>query len=171
MHMIKLTNRMLNKYIIDGNDKVTKWAEDNLPLNYGHLEGGESVTYRAILGYEYKDEGKIPTIDPITSAIKLYRRPRGDKLLSIKNLSKHAHEGDKLDFHVCNGEETLIVSQSNDNRVKFNIPTLSRVASTSMIVPLSLIKGYISINISGGPKFEKITQNSQTDAEFAGWGT
>ena len=99
MHMIKLTNRMLNKYIIDGNDKVTKWAEDNLPLNYEHLKGGEHVTYRAILGYEYKDEGKIPTIDPIISAIKLYRRPRGDKLLSIKNLSKHAHEGDKLDFH------------------------------------------------------------------------
>tara|TARA_B100000941_G_C28384340_1_gene489148 strand:- start:14 stop:475 length:462 start_codon:yes stop_codon:yes gene_type:complete len=153
--MIKLTNRMLNKYIIDGNDKVTKWAEDNLPLNYGHLEGGESVTYRAILGYEYQDNGtSLPTIEPIASAIKLYRRPRGDKLLSIKNLSKHAHEGDKLDFHVCNGEETLVSS-----------------TRPLRMVQLSLIKGYISICISGGPKFEKITQNSQTDAEFAGWGT
>ena len=41
MHMIKVTNRMINKYIIDANKVVTKWAEEEMPLNYDHLNESE----------------------------------------------------------------------------------------------------------------------------------
>ena len=92
MHMIKVTNRMINKYIIDANKKVTDWVDEEMPITYGNLQGGQSVTYRAAIGRGYY-------LDDIqASTLKLYRRPRGDKLLSIKHLAKYAKVGDFICF-------------------------------------------------------------------------
>lgn len=86
---IKLTQRMLNKSIIDANKTVTAFAKDWLPVNYDHLENGKRCGFDALLVTDDKT---------IKSQLRMYRRPRGDELLSIKGLKAVAKAGDTLTF-------------------------------------------------------------------------
>ena len=80
---IKLTKRMLTKSIMDANKSVQALA-DEIDYSYNQIANGEKVTIDAL----YEDD--TPT------EVRLYRRPRGDRLLSVKNLRKFASEGDTL---------------------------------------------------------------------------
>lgn len=80
---VKLTKRMLTKSIIDANKSVQQLA-DEINYSYNQIANGDKVIIDAL----YEDD--TPT------EVRLYRRPRGDKLLSIKNLRKFASEGDTL---------------------------------------------------------------------------
>ena len=80
--IIKITQRMLNKSIIDANKSVTAFAKEHLPVDYDHLENGAKVVFQAIF-----DDGT-------RTELRMYRRPRGDELLSIKGISKRAKVGD-----------------------------------------------------------------------------
>jgi len=80
--IIKITQRMLNKSIIDANKSVTMFAKEYLPVDYDHLENGQKVVFRAIF-----DDGT-------STELRMYRRPRGDELLSIKGLINRAKVGD-----------------------------------------------------------------------------
>ena len=80
---IKLTKRMLTKSIMDANKSVQRLA-DYIDYSYNQIANGDKVIVNAL----YEDD--TPT------EVRLYRRPRGDKLLSVKNLRKFASEGDTL---------------------------------------------------------------------------
>ena len=80
---IKLTKRMLTKSIMDANKSVQALA-DEIDYSYNQIANGDKVIVNAL----YEDD--TPT------EVRLYRRPRGDKLLSVKNLRKFASEGDTL---------------------------------------------------------------------------
>ena len=80
---IKLTKRMLTKSIMDANKSVQRMA-DEIDYSYDEIANGDKVIIDAL----YEDD--TPT------EVRLYRRPRGDKLLSVKNLRKFASEGDTL---------------------------------------------------------------------------
>ena len=80
---VKLTKRMLTKSIIDANKSVQKLA-DEINYSYNQIANGDKVIIDAL----YEDD--TPT------EVRLYRRPRGDRLLSVKNLRKFASEGDTL---------------------------------------------------------------------------
>ena len=80
---IKLTKRMLTKSIMDANKSVQALA-DEIDYSYNQIANGDKVTIDAL----YEDD--TPT------EVRLYRRPRGDRLLSVKNLRKFASEGDTL---------------------------------------------------------------------------
>ena len=80
---IKLTKRMLTKSIMDANKSVQRLA-DYIDYSYNQIANGEKVIIDAL----YEDD--TPT------EVRLYRRPRGDRLLSVKNLRKFASEGDTV---------------------------------------------------------------------------
>ena len=80
---IKLTKRMLTKSIMDANKSVQALA-DEIDYSYNQIANGDKVVIDAL----YEDD--TPT------EVRLYRRPRGDRLLSVKNLRKFASEGDTL---------------------------------------------------------------------------
>ena len=80
---IKLTKRMLTKSIMDANKSVQRLA-DYIDYSYNQIANGDKVIVNAL----YEDD--TPT------EVRLYRRPRGDRLLSVKNLRKFASEGDTL---------------------------------------------------------------------------
>ena len=80
---IKLTKRMLTKSIMDANKSVQALA-DEIDYSYNQIANGDKVIIDAL----YEDD--TPT------EVRLYRRPRGDRLLSVKNLRKFASEGDTL---------------------------------------------------------------------------
>ena len=83
---IKITQRMLNKSIIDANKSVVELFSRNLAhRGYVNIDNGAKQVVRAVYddGFGYTE-----------TEIRLYRRPRGDKLLSIKGLSKRATAGD-----------------------------------------------------------------------------
>lgn len=83
---IKITQRMLNKSIIDANKSVVELFSRNLAhRGYVNIDNGAKQVVRAVY-----DDGSGYT----ETEIRLYRRPRGDKLLSIKGLSKRATAGD-----------------------------------------------------------------------------
>ena len=82
--IIKITQRMLDKSIIDANRSVSEFAKDHLPVNYEDIGNGEKISIEAIFE------------DGSDSEIRLYRRPRGDRLLSIKHLRKRAKAGDTV---------------------------------------------------------------------------
>jgi len=79
---IKVTQRMLNKSIMDANKSVVAFAKEHLPVNYTDINNGERCVFKALL--IDKDENITP------SALRMYRRPRGDKLLSIMGLTTKA---------------------------------------------------------------------------------
>ncbi len=137
MHMIKVTNRMINKYIIDANKKVTEWADDEMPITYDNLQGGQAVTYRAAIGHGYYLE------DPIPSTLKLYRRPRGDKLLSIKHLAKYAKEGDFICFVYYKGLNTEVADPDTTKWIDQNLIEASECKRKD----LDMFRGYIGISI------------------------
>jgi hypothetical protein len=91
--IIKLTQRMLTKSIIDANKSVVAFANENLPVDYGHIENGKKARFLAVF-----DDGSA-------SELRLYRRPRGDELLSIKGLSKKAKAGDIVKLTRYSGED------------------------------------------------------------------
>ena len=95
--MIKVTQRMLNKSIIDANKAVTSFVEDNLPYGYDGMQG--KMHYPAHIGRPN---------DWMDSELRIYKRPRGDKLLSIKNLSKVAKAGDVLTLETSDGVTVYI---------------------------------------------------------------
>ena len=80
---IKLTKRMLTKSIMDANKSVQRMA-DEIDYSYDEIANGDKVIIDAL----YEDD--TPT------EVRLYRRPRGDRLLSVKNLRKFASEGNTL---------------------------------------------------------------------------
>lgn len=83
---IKITQRMLNKSIIDANKSVVDFVKEYLPVCYDTIENGTKVTHTLFYS------------DGEDTQLRLYRRPRGDKLLSIQNLSKKAKAGDTVTF-------------------------------------------------------------------------
>ena len=105
--MIKVTQRMLNKSIIDANKVVTSFVNDNLPQGYEGLT--DKITYPALIGRP--DEWVKGWME---SELRLYKRIRGDKLLSIKNLGKVAEVGDVLTFHLTDGVTVLITVTKGD---------------------------------------------------------
>jgi len=80
---IKITQRMLNK-------SVVKFFREHLPeLGYDFIEnGGKNV----ILAHYDDGHEYTPT------SIRLYRRPRGDKLLSVEGLTRRANAGNVITF-------------------------------------------------------------------------
>ena len=81
---INITQRMLDKSIIDANKSVQEFSKNYLPVNYDDIGNGEKIEIEAIFS------------DGSDSELRLYRRPRGDRLLSIKNLKKRANAGDTI---------------------------------------------------------------------------
>ena len=79
---IKITQRMLDKCIIDANKSIVEFAFSHLPVTYEEIQNGEKKTIEAIFS------------DGTASELRLYKRPRGDKLLSIQHLNKKARAGD-----------------------------------------------------------------------------
>jgi len=142
MHMIKVTNRMINKYIIDANKVVTKWAEEEMPLNYDHLNACEYVTYRAAIGHGYYLKDAIP------STLKLYRRPRGDKLLSIKHLAKFAKVGDFICFVYYRGIGNGVGDEETVKWIDKNLVVDIQDHTDGLsIKDWECMKGYIGISI------------------------
>ena len=98
---IKITQRMLNKNIIDANKSVVAFVRDCYPtLGYDFIENGEKNTLLA-----YYDDGPEYT----TTSIRLYRRPRGDKLMSVWGLTKRAKAGDVMTFEYDRESNRIIV--------------------------------------------------------------
>lgn len=80
---------MLNKSIIDANKSVVKFFREHLPeLGYDFIGNGAK---NVILAH-YESYGYTP------AQIRLYRRPRGDKLLSVEGLTRRAKAGDVMTF-------------------------------------------------------------------------
>ena len=91
---IKITQRMLNK-------SVVKFFREHLPeLGYDFIEnGGKNV----ILAHY--DDGHEYT----STQIRLYRRPRGDKLLSVEGLTRRAKAGNVMTFEHDKKSNRIIV--------------------------------------------------------------
>ena len=87
---INITQRMLNKSIIDANKSVVAFVRNCYPtLGYDFIENGGKKVLLA-----YYDDGHEYT----PTQIRLYRRPRGDKLLSVEGLTRRAKAGDVMTF-------------------------------------------------------------------------
>ena len=84
---IKITQRMLNKSIIDANKSVVAFAKEHLTTDYDMIENGQKATFTGFFTDDFRSQ---------ETQVRLYRRPRGDKLLSIKHLSKWAKAGDTV---------------------------------------------------------------------------
>jgi len=98
---IKITQRMLNKSIIDANKTVVKFFREYLPeLGYDFIENGAKNTLSA-----YYDDGHEYT----PTSIRLYRRPRGDKLLSVWGLTKRANAGNVMTFEHDKESNRIII--------------------------------------------------------------
>ena len=81
---------MLNKSIIDANKSVVKFFREYLPeLGYDFIGNGAKNVLLA-----HYDDGHEYT----STQIRLYRRPRGDKLLSVEGLTRRAKAGDVMTF-------------------------------------------------------------------------
>ena len=98
---INITQRMLNKSIIDANKSVVKFFRECQPeLGYDFIvNGGKNV----ILAHY--DDGHEYT----STQIRLYRRPRGDKLLSVQGLTKRANAGNVMTFEHDTKSDRIIV--------------------------------------------------------------
>jgi len=90
--MIKITKRMLDKSIIDANKEVTRFVKTYLWASYSDLQGGDRMVFTALISDGTRDDHNYLIWED--SEFRIYRRPRGDKLLSIKNLKKFAKVGD-----------------------------------------------------------------------------
>ena len=87
---IKITQRMLNKSIIDANKSVVAFAKEYLPHDYDHLATLPSRKLVFIGVWTHADNLPAP--------VRLYLRPRGDRLLSIGSLKLFAKAGDTVTF-------------------------------------------------------------------------
>lgn len=87
--VINVTQRMIDKCIIDANKTVIDWVKSELPISYDNLIAGEKVAYDAIF-----QDGSL-------SKLRIYkrqhkRRKRPDCLLSIKGLRQQCLAGDRI---------------------------------------------------------------------------
>lgn len=94
--IINVTQRMINKCIIDANKTVIDWVKSELPISYDNLIAGEKVAYDAIF-----QDGSL-------SKIRIYkrqhkRRKRPDCLLSIKGLRQQCLAGDRIELTAPQG--------------------------------------------------------------------
>ena len=87
---IKITQRMLTKSIIDANKSVVEFVKEYLPVDYEHLEWNRLNGRKPRVAFESK------YTDGTASEVRFYIRPRGDKLLSIKGITKKAKAGDTV---------------------------------------------------------------------------
>ena len=101
---VKITQRMLNKSIIDANKSVVAFFREYLPeLGYAFIvNGGKKV----LLAY-YDDGHSFYRYTP--TQIRLYRRPRGDKLLSVEGLTRRANAGNVMTFEHEKESNRIIV--------------------------------------------------------------
>jgi len=98
---INITQRMLNKSIIDANKSVVAFFREYQPeLGYDCINNGGKNTLAA-----YYDDGHQYT----PTSIRLYRRPRGDKLLSVQGLTKRANAGNVMTFEYDTKSNRIIV--------------------------------------------------------------
>jgi len=98
---INITQRMLNKSIIDANKSVVAFFRDCYPaLGYDFIENGGKNT---LVAYYDDGHGYWPT------SIRLYRRPRGDKLLSVEGLTRRANAGNVMTFEYDTKSNRIIV--------------------------------------------------------------
>jgi len=93
---INVTQRMINKCIIDANKTVIDWVKSELPISYDDLIAGEKVAYDAIF-----QDGSL-------SKLRIYkrqhkRRKRPDCLLSIKGLRQQCLAGDRIELTAPQG--------------------------------------------------------------------
>lgn len=86
---IKITQRMLNKSIIDANKSVVAFAKEYLPHDYDHI--ATLPSRKAIFTAHWWGD-----LEPVQ--VRLYLRPRGDRLLSIGGLKLIAMAGDIVTF-------------------------------------------------------------------------
>ena len=94
---------MLSKSIIDANKSITVFLKEHVTLSgYDDIGNGEKVVHNAVLS-------TFDAQEVLETTITLYRRPRGDKLLSIQNLSKLAKEGDTVMFDMMDGDIWMVV--------------------------------------------------------------
>ena len=95
---------MLNKSIIDANKSVVAFVRDCYPtLGYDFIvNGGKKV----LLAY-YDDGHSFYRYTP--TQIRLYRRPRGDKLLSVEGLTRRAKAGYVMTFEHEKKSNRIIV--------------------------------------------------------------
>jgi hypothetical protein len=95
---------MLNKSIIDANKSVVEFVKEYLPVDYDDLEWNRLEGRKPHCGFESKYTDGSP------SKVRFYLRPRGDKLLSIQNITKKAAAGDTVTFSHYTGLFTGITS-------------------------------------------------------------
>ena len=101
---INITQRMLNKSIIDANKSVVAFVRNCYPtLGYDFIENGGK---KVLLAY-YDDGHSFYRYTP--TQIRLYRRPRGDKLLSVEGLTRRAKAGDVMTFEHDKESNRIIV--------------------------------------------------------------
>ena len=92
---------MLNKSIIDANKSVVAFFRTCRPeWGYDCIDYGGKNTLGA-----YYDDGHQYT----PTSIRLYRRPRGDKLLSVEGLTRRAKAGDVMTFEHDKKSNRIIV--------------------------------------------------------------
>lgn len=101
---IKITQRMLDKSIIDANQTVQEFVQKYMTTTYDDLAHGEKIRVPAVFD------------DDTPTEIRMYRRPRGDCLLSIKDIKKHVSVGDIVTFKHEAGS-TLVEIKGKDNVV------------------------------------------------------
>lgn len=94
--VINVTQRMIDKCIIDANKTVIDWVKSELPISYDNLIAGEKVAYDAIF-----QDGSL-------SKLRIYkrqhkRRKRPDCLLSIKGLRQQCLAGDRIELTAPQG--------------------------------------------------------------------
>ena len=116
--VIKLTNTMLNKHIIDANKSVIELAE-SIGINYSDLKAGEKITI----------EGCFDNAKPCK--VSFYKtKTRGDKRFSISGLKKEAAAGDTVAIQK-NSEGALVINVSkrvtgeNQNLWGQSVPALA----------------------------------------------
>ena len=102
---IKITERMLSKYLIDANKSVVEFVKSNLSTCYDKIDNGEKITHLCFFP------------DGEQSSLRIYRRPRGDKLLSIKNLAKRAKVGDTVILNYYTGDTCKTFGDGNLDHV------------------------------------------------------
>jgi len=106
--MITVTQRMLDKSIIDVNLSITKFMSEKLPFSYDTMKVDEKIKCHGeiLVPRTAQDDVDVEmtpeTLVGVGTVITFYRRPRGDKLMSIKGLNKIAKAGDILRMGLAN---------------------------------------------------------------------
>ena len=104
--MITVTQRMLDKSIIDVNRSIAHFLAEKLPFSYDTMKTNEKIKCHGEILVPKHDDATVEltpeALVGVGTTITFYRRPRGDKLMSIKGLSKIAKVGDILRMGLAN---------------------------------------------------------------------